>query len=212
MKKILSKGISKNARLSVTRPRQNAHLPDVNSAFVAGASLDFDVFRNSPKILAHCLALLLVLSMLAACGVSGKRGGSSKSDKDDIELGVNFVKGLIDVSGGTREERDRAKEIVGSLTNNKWPADKLPSGMPAYPDGTPMTMVDGGTTAIVIRETSLDSLKRYVDMLKNNGWTFDDENPMAAQMNIYAAAREGWDVTLALTAGNVVAMGVTKKE
>jgi integrase len=40
-------GTSKNSRLCVTRPRQNAHLPDVNSAFVAGASLDFDVFRAS---------------------------------------------------------------------------------------------------------------------------------------------------------------------
>jgi DNA mismatch repair protein MutL len=40
-------GTSKNARLCVTRPRQNAHLPDANSAFVAGASLDFEVFRDS---------------------------------------------------------------------------------------------------------------------------------------------------------------------
>jgi 4-amino-4-deoxy-L-arabinose transferase-like glycosyltransferase len=41
-------GTSENSRLCVTRPRQNAHLPDVNSAFVAGASLDFEVFRGSP--------------------------------------------------------------------------------------------------------------------------------------------------------------------
>jgi dTMP kinase len=40
-------GTSKNSRLCVTRPRQNAHLPDANSAFVAGASLDFEVFRGS---------------------------------------------------------------------------------------------------------------------------------------------------------------------
>jgi hypothetical protein len=40
-------GTSKNSRLCVTRPRQNAHLPNVNSAFVAGASLDFGVFRGS---------------------------------------------------------------------------------------------------------------------------------------------------------------------
>jgi hypothetical protein len=40
-------GISKNAKLCVTRPRQNAHLPNANSAFAAGASLDFGVFRDS---------------------------------------------------------------------------------------------------------------------------------------------------------------------
>jgi pyruvate formate lyase activating enzyme len=43
-------GISENAGLSATRPRQNTHLPGVNSVFVAGASLDFDVFRDSLDI------------------------------------------------------------------------------------------------------------------------------------------------------------------
>jgi hydroxymethylbilane synthase len=39
---------SENPGLCVTRPRQNAHLPDVNSAFVAGASLDSGVFGGCP--------------------------------------------------------------------------------------------------------------------------------------------------------------------
>jgi hypothetical protein len=45
-------GTFKNARLCVTRPRQNAHLPNWTQLiaplhFVAGASLDFEVFRGS---------------------------------------------------------------------------------------------------------------------------------------------------------------------
>ena len=35
---------SENPELCVTLPRQNAHLPNVNSAFVSVASLDFGVF------------------------------------------------------------------------------------------------------------------------------------------------------------------------
>ena len=37
---------SENPKLCVTLPRQNAHLPNVNSAFVSVASLDFGVFRG----------------------------------------------------------------------------------------------------------------------------------------------------------------------
>jgi superfamily I DNA/RNA helicase len=37
-------GTSENPKLCVTLPRQNAHLPNVNSAFVSVASLDFGVF------------------------------------------------------------------------------------------------------------------------------------------------------------------------
>jgi hypothetical protein len=41
-------GTSKNINLRVTRPDQNAHLPRVNSAFGAVASLDSGVFRDFP--------------------------------------------------------------------------------------------------------------------------------------------------------------------
>jgi 3D (Asp-Asp-Asp) domain-containing protein len=47
VKKHCLKGSFKTARLCVTRPRQKRSLHQVNEHFVAGASLDFDVFRAS---------------------------------------------------------------------------------------------------------------------------------------------------------------------
>ena len=44
------KGTSKNPNLCVTRPNQNAHLPQVNSAFGLAASLDLEVFRGTLKV------------------------------------------------------------------------------------------------------------------------------------------------------------------
>ena len=41
---VIEKAASENPELCVTLLRQNAHLPNVNSAFVSVASLDFGVF------------------------------------------------------------------------------------------------------------------------------------------------------------------------
>ena len=41
------KGTPKNTKLCVMLLRQNAHLPQANSAFVSVASLDFGIFRSS---------------------------------------------------------------------------------------------------------------------------------------------------------------------
>jgi hypothetical protein len=41
------KGTSKNPNLCVTLLQQNAHLRQVNSAFVSVASLDIEIFRSS---------------------------------------------------------------------------------------------------------------------------------------------------------------------
>jgi len=45
-----SEATSENPELCVTLPRQNAHLPSVNSAFVSVASLDFRVFGGCPEL------------------------------------------------------------------------------------------------------------------------------------------------------------------
>jgi hypothetical protein len=44
---IALKGTSKNPNLCVTLLQQNAHLRQVNSAFVSVASLDIEIFRSS---------------------------------------------------------------------------------------------------------------------------------------------------------------------
>ena len=164
------------------------------------------------KILAVGLIFLFALSLLAACGGGGKSRGakSSGGNDDDIKMGVDLAKKFIDMSGGTKEEREKAKNVIGSITNNKWPADKLPNGTPAYPDGVSMTMTDGNTTAIVIRETGEDSLKRYIEMLKKNGWTFSD-NQMAEKIGIYEAAKEGWSIGIMQTSKETVSMSVSRK-
>ena len=60
------KATSKNPKLCVTRPLQNAHLPHVNSAFGAITSLDFGVFRGCLKKSATFLAAILYLTGIAA--------------------------------------------------------------------------------------------------------------------------------------------------
>jgi 5'-nucleotidase len=66
---------SENPELCVTLPRQNAHLPDVNSAFVSVASLDFGVFGGRLHFIAGLLpGILLALSLsLFSAGCTGKQ-------------------------------------------------------------------------------------------------------------------------------------------
>jgi hypothetical protein len=80
------KGIYKNARLCVTRLRQNAHLPNVNSAFVAGASLDFDVFRDSLNILPRAQALVPEFLDAPFKNKCFRRSGKTGPDSAEINL------------------------------------------------------------------------------------------------------------------------------
>ena len=53
----LIQATSENPGLCVTLPRQNAHLPYVNSAFVSVASLDFEVFGGCLGVFGACLQI-----------------------------------------------------------------------------------------------------------------------------------------------------------
>ena len=146
------------------------------------------------------LVLLLTISLLTACGGGGSGngnntpgstpGGGTKSASDISKADKELAKDAVDATGiGSKEQREQAKEFIDALSGD-WPSDKLPDGMPVYPDGKvkmSMTVSDGFSEVIVIEGTNGDSFKNYVEILKNDGWTFSSDS---------TAAKEGWKLRI----------------
>ena len=127
------------------------------------------------RIFLRLPVFVLFAFLAAACT---KTGGV-----DGEELAKKIVGAVIDEYGvGSQEDRDSFKETVlekgdktngegGGLRGRAWPADKLPDGLPVYPDGSlMMSSTVEGLLTIVIEETSKDSLEKYKELLAEDGW------------------------------------------
>jgi len=109
---------SENPKLCVTRMRQNAHLPNVNSAFVSSASLDFEVFGG-------CLLEIRDLHKGYASG-DGRleilTGLSLEADAGEM-IGIMGVSGcgkstLLHVVGGMDRQDAGSIRILGREITN----------------------------------------------------------------------------------------------
>jgi hypothetical protein len=88
--------------------------------------------------------------------------------------------------GGAAEAQ--AVTVTPTFTQTKgWPADQLPQGMPAYPDGEAEVSSFFGAMMIIIRDTSQASAEAYKAALKDAGWSLMDLTPEAFQ-----ASKDGW--------------------
>jgi len=153
------------------------------------------------RAIAIIITLALAVSLLSACGF-GKLGklaktidDAKKSGKSDDDVAKDFLKDIIDMSGESEEEREKAKDIIDSYSN-EWPTDRLPKGFPKYPEGKFVTLTANDTTTMTIGETSEKTMKKYVETLKDKGWTFDDDE-QTESMGIYKATKDGCELLLA---------------
>ena len=146
------------------------------------------------KVLTLALVFLLALSMLTACGggtsapPSSDNGGGTKSNSNISDADKELAKDAIDAAGiGSEKLGEQAKEFLDGLSGD-WPFDLLPSGMPVYPDGkVQLSMNVGNAVTIIIEDTNEDSFIEYVEMLKNDGWTFSSDS---------TADKEEWSTRL----------------
>jgi len=61
------------------------------------------------------------------------------------------------------------------ISTNKWPAAYLPPGVPVYPDGDFDIDAGPGDVMLYIYNSSMASLMKYLDMLKDAGWRVEGE-------------------------------------
>ena len=159
------------------------------------------------KLLALTLVLILALSALTACG-GGTGGGNSdgndtaseESDNNgnDMEQAVDLVEVVIDES--EIANIDELKEILDMAVNAKWPADKLPDGVPPYPEGICIADGEPGNIVIVISGTSEEIKDQYIETLTDGGWTVtaEDEQYGTAIVVIYTAVKEECEIKFML--------------
>lgn len=164
------------------------------------------------RLITFALALILALS-LAACG--GNSGGNSNSgaaqsggaqnnlpSENELEAGKEYAKDAVDRYGGdmSDEEKDKIKDAIDSVSVN-WPADKLPDGMPVYPDGEMITGGADGMVSITVTGTSSETLSKYIDNLKSDGWDITELDYMD---DAYMATKDSWQASIMFVEGGLI--------
>lgn len=113
------------------------------------------------------------------------------------------VAGKQQDSGGQSDSGETAPGENQLSESEGWPADKLPSGVPQYPDGQCKAISVQDSIIITVSGTSAAGFKQYTDALKQAGWAIGMES---AEM-VYAT-KDGWAVVCNLTGADGVIISV----
>ena len=99
-----------NPELCVTLPRQNAHLPNVNSAFVSVASLDFEVFggchMKQRSFFMAFTARAIFAGILAICSFAAQRAAAADLRPETVKAWNDYI-------------ASREKQIAAELDSSK---------------------------------------------------------------------------------------------
>jgi hypothetical protein len=154
------------------------------------------------KLILILSGLILIAVLLPGCG--GKPAAEQSSGEAEAKLAE--AKAAED----TQKAVDNAMEVMETLTNKEWPADKIPSEIPEYTEGEIAN--SGGDSKdfiIKISKTNKDALSEYLEKLKDQGWNVEEGRESIAskgiyelrfnwqgddhiQMNIYTSEVGGW--------------------
>jgi len=149
------------------------------------------------KIFVIGLVFIITLSLLTSCAGTGKYG---------------IVKNLIDAAGlGSQEQRDMAKDIIDATDtdSSKWPADRLPIYLPPYPNGNFMVIKEGESIGVSIQDTDMDTLEKYVEILKADGWDVVDGMVLDILL-YYDAIKDGWTLRLTKSTSSHIVILITE--
>jgi hypothetical protein len=122
------------------------------------------------------LVLILFSCILIAAVLSGCAGKPAEEAK------VAETQAAED----TQKAVDNAMEVMETLTNKEWPADKLPTELPEYTGGE---IVNSGGEAdefyIKVDKTDKDALSAYLGKLKGLGWSVSEERESIANKGVH---------------------------
>lgn len=122
------------------------------------------------------LILILFSCILAAAvlsGCAGKPGAEAKAAEAQAEA-------------DKEKAVENAFEVMETLTNKKWPSDKLPSEIPEYTGGEIANSAGNDEEFIIkIGKTNKDALSEYLGKLKEQGWTVEEGSEPIATKGIY---------------------------
>jgi hypothetical protein len=122
------------------------------------------------------LILILLSFILAAAVLTGCAG------KPDAEAKAAEAQAAADKDKAV----ENALEVMETLINKEWPADKVPSEIPEYTGGEIAN--SGGDIKdfiIKISKTDEDALSEYLGMLKEQGWSVEEGRESIATKGIY---------------------------
>jgi len=142
---------------------------------------------------------------------SGNSGGGSAPASDisdaDLEKAADLVKDVIDASD--LENKDELKESLDMVLNTNWPADRIPEGIPPYPDGTCATDGEPGSIVMIIHDTNDESCDKYLETLENEGWDITTDSSSGTITPVYNAVKEGVEVSFMMRNANSMVLVVS---
>jgi hypothetical protein len=130
------------------------------------------------KLILILFSCILIAALLSGCGGKPAAEESSKVIEEQAAE--------AQVAEDTQKAVDNAFEVMETLTNKEWPADKLPSELPEYTGGE---IVNSGGEAdefyIKIDNTNKDALTAYLGKLKEQGWNVSEGRESTANKGVY---------------------------
>lgn len=128
------------------------------------------------KLILTLFCCVLIVVLLSGC--SGKPAGDTKTSEAELAE----AKAAED----TDKAIDNAMEVMETLTNKEWPADKLPQELPEYTGGEIVN--SGGDSSefyIKIDKTTKEALNTYLGKLKELGWYVEEGRESIAGKGVH---------------------------
>ncbi len=130
------------------------------------------------KFILILISCVLVAALLSGCG------GKPEADRNS---GASEAKTAeAQAAEDTQKAVENAMEVMETLTNKEWPADKIPSEIPEYTGGEIAN--SGGDSKdfiIKISKTDKSALSEYLRKLKELGWNVSEGRESIATKGIY---------------------------
>lgn len=123
------------------------------------------------KLTLIILSFILIAALISGC--AGKPAEEAKAAE-------------AQAAGDTQKAVENAMEVMETLTNKEWPADKIPSEIPEYTGGEIANSAGDSKEYIVkISKTNKDALNEYLGKLKEQGWIVSEGRESTATKGIY---------------------------
>lgn len=121
------------------------------------------------KLILALFSCILIAALMSGCGGKPEAKAVEEQAAEDTQKAV-----------------DNAMEVMETLTNKEWPADKVPSEIPEYTGGEIAN--SGGDSKdfiIKISKTDEEALSEYLGKLKDEGWSVEEGRESIATKGIY---------------------------
>ncbi len=130
------------------------------------------------KLILILFSLILIAAVFSGCG--------DKAVKEQSSGGTEVQGAAAQAAGDTQEAIGNAMEVMDTLTNKEWPADKLPSGLPEYMEGEIANSAAAGDEFVIkIDKTTKEALSSYLGKLKELGWSVEESRESIANKGVH---------------------------